>query len=101
MAEDTRAAITAAHRYLDAHDVTGTVTTTGTTVTVAVTTSTPTIFLGDNQLGRPLYDATTGGCRDGLHVDRVNQNQGAESTLSCQLALAELRLATRAIAGTA
>ena len=58
-------------------------------------------FLGDNQLGRPLYDATTGGCRDGLHVDRVNQNQGAESTLSCQLALAELRLATRAIAGTA
>jgi glycosyltransferase involved in cell wall biosynthesis len=58
-------------------------------------------FLGDNQLGRPLYDATTGGCRDGLHVDRVNQNQGAESTLSCLLALVELRLATRAIAGTA
>ena len=30
---------------------------------------------------------TTGGCRDGLHADRVNENQGAESTLSFLLAL--------------
>ena len=34
----------------------------------------------------------TGGCRDGLHVDRVNRNQGAESTLAFLLSLAELRL---------
>lgn len=43
-------------------------------------------FLGDNGLGRPLYDPTTGGCRDGLHPDRVNENQGAESTLAFWLA---------------
>ena len=47
-------------------------------------------FTGLNDLGLPLYDAQTGGCRDGLHIDRVNQNQGAESTLSYLLALAEL-----------
>ena len=52
-------------------------------------------FLGQNQLQQPLYDATTGGCRDGLHKDRVNENQGAESTLSFLLALSEMRAATR------
>ncbi len=56
-------------------------------------------FLGDNALQRSVYDAATGGCRDGLHPDRVNENQGAESTLSFQLALVELRLATAAFAG--
>ncbi len=39
-------------------------------------------FLGDNDLRTPLHDFTTGGCRDALHVDRVNENQGAESTLA-------------------
>jgi len=29
-------------------------------------------FLGQNQLQQPLYDVTTGGCRDGLQADRVN-----------------------------
>jgi glycosyltransferase involved in cell wall biosynthesis len=53
-------------------------------------------FLGHNQLQRPLYDPSTGGCRDGLHVDRANQNQGAESTLSFLLALFEMRVANRA-----
>ncbi len=48
-------------------------------------------FLGDNDLQLPLYDSATGGCRDGLHPDRVNQNQGAESTLSFLTALAEMR----------
>ncbi len=38
-------------------------------------------FLGRNDLHLPVYDPTTGGCRDGLHPDRVNENQGAESTL--------------------
>ncbi len=47
-------------------------------------------FGGYNDLGLPLYDQQTGGCRDGLHIDRVNQNQGAESTLSYLMALAEL-----------
>jgi glycosyltransferase involved in cell wall biosynthesis len=48
-------------------------------------------FLGQNHLRLPLYDASTGGCRDGLHADRPNENQGAESTLSFLLALVEMR----------
>ena len=39
-------------------------------------------FLGRNDLHLPVYDPTTGGCRDGLHSDRPNENQGAESTLA-------------------
>ena len=50
-------------------------------------------FLGRNDLKLPLYDATTGGCRDGLHPDRPNENQGAESTLAFLQSLLELRLA--------
>ena len=38
-------------------------------------------FVGENQLELALYDPRTGGCRDGLHADRVNENQGAESSL--------------------
>jgi glycosyltransferase involved in cell wall biosynthesis len=52
-------------------------------------------YLGANVLGKPLYDPTSGGCMDGIHPDRVNQNQGAESTLSFLLSLLELRLAKR------
>ncbi len=48
-------------------------------------------FLGKNDLQVPLYDAATGGCRDGLHPDRVNENQGAESTLSFLMALLAMR----------
>jgi hypothetical protein len=48
-------------------------------------------FLGKNDLQIPLYDAATGGCRDGLHPDRVNENQGAESTLSFLMALLEMQ----------
>jgi glycosyltransferase involved in cell wall biosynthesis len=48
-------------------------------------------FLGRNDLGLALYDSTTGGCRDGLHVDRLSENQGAESTLAFLLALAEMQ----------
>jgi glycosyltransferase involved in cell wall biosynthesis len=47
-------------------------------------------FLGKNDLQVPLYDTTTGGCRDGLHPDRINENQGAESTLSFLMALLEM-----------
>jgi glycosyltransferase involved in cell wall biosynthesis len=39
-------------------------------------------FLGNNSLNKPLYDEKTGGCFDGLHPDRVNLNQGAESLVS-------------------
>jgi len=44
-------------------------------------------FLGENDLRTPVYDFTTSGCRDGLHPDRVNENQGAESTLAWLLSL--------------
>ena len=47
-------------------------------------------FLGRNDLGVPLYDSVSGGCGDGLHHDRVNANQGAESSLAFQLALADM-----------
>jgi glycosyltransferase involved in cell wall biosynthesis len=46
-------------------------------------------FLGRNDLGLEVYDPGTGGCHDGLHADRVNENQGAESTLAFLLSLAE------------
>ena len=49
-------------------------------------------FLGRNDLGLATYDHTTGGCRDGLHPDRLNENQGAESTLAFLLALGEMCL---------
>jgi glycosyltransferase involved in cell wall biosynthesis len=50
-------------------------------------------FIGWNDLGLEVYCPETGGCRDGLHVDRVNGNQGAESTLAFLLSLTEMRLA--------
>ena len=49
-------------------------------------------FLGDNDLQVVLYDASTGGCRDGLHPDRVNENEGAESSLAFLMASLEMRL---------
>jgi len=52
-------------------------------------------FVGQNQKQLALYDPATGGCRDGLHRDRTNENQGAESTLSYLLSLAELRATDR------
>jgi glycosyltransferase involved in cell wall biosynthesis len=50
-------------------------------------------FLGRNDLNLTIYDPTTGGCRDGLHPDRPNENLGAESTLAFLQSLLELRLA--------
>lgn len=49
-------------------------------------------FLGRNDLALPLYDAASGGCSDGLHPGRVNENQGAESTLAFHISLAEMTL---------
>jgi hypothetical protein len=55
-------------------------------------------FLGRNDLGQPLYDTTTGGCHDGLQENRVNENQGAESTLAFLLSLAEMQLLENTVA---
>jgi glycosyltransferase involved in cell wall biosynthesis len=44
-------------------------------------------FLGANRLSVPLYDFATAGCRDGIGADRVNLNQGAESTICFLMAL--------------
>jgi glycosyltransferase involved in cell wall biosynthesis len=54
-------------------------------------------FLGQNAIQQWLYDPSTGGCRDGLHADRANRNQGAEATLSFLLALCEMRAAHRTV----
>ena len=48
-------------------------------------------FLGHNDLNMPLYDPKTGGCRDGLMADGINQNQGAESSLAWLLSLMTLQ----------
>ncbi len=48
-------------------------------------------FLGHNDLNLLLYDAKTGGCRDGLMADGINQNEGAESTLAWLLSLMTLQ----------
>jgi glycosyltransferase involved in cell wall biosynthesis len=53
-------------------------------------------FLGQNHLQQPVYDVSSGGCRDGLHAERTNENQGAESTLSFLMALHDMRAAARA-----
>jgi len=46
-------------------------------------------LLGRNALAAPLHDAETHGCRDGLHRDSLNANEGAESTLALWLSTAE------------
>ncbi len=51
-------------------------------------------FLGRNDLHIPLYDASNGGCFDGLQPTGVNRNQGAESTLAFLMALADMKLLT-------
>ena len=55
-------------------------------------------FLGRNDLGLPVYDSSTGGCGDGLHADRINENQGAESSLAFHLSLAEMKYAEHLVA---
>jgi hypothetical protein len=48
-------------------------------------------FLGENDLQTTLIDPHLGRCSDGLHPDRRNENNGAESALSYLLALVEIR----------
>ncbi|MEO8206611.1 MAG: glycosyltransferase family 4 protein [Chthoniobacterales bacterium] len=54
-------------------------------------------FLGRNDLGLPLYNPKTGACCDALHMDRINQNQGAESTLAFLLSLQEMRIVLQSL----
>ncbi len=54
-------------------------------------------FLGRNDLGIALHDPATGACRDGLHHNRANENQGAESTLAFQIALTEMTAAEHSL----
>ncbi len=48
-------------------------------------------FLGQNDVKLPIYDASSGGCRDALHPDRTSANQGAEATVSFLLSLVQMR----------
>ena len=43
-------------------------------------------FLGNNPMHQTIYNPCTGGCYDGIELNNVNLNQGAESTLSYLLA---------------
>jgi glycosyltransferase involved in cell wall biosynthesis len=58
-------------------------------------------FLGRNDLCTSLYDPITGGCRNGLHTDRADQNQGAEATLSFVISLLEMYLSEQVVSRTA
>jgi hypothetical protein len=58
-------------------------------------------FYGANDLSVALIDPRTGSCRDGLHPDRANENNGGESVVSYLLALVEARRLTRFAGATA
>jgi len=51
-------------------------------------------FLGQNDLNMPVCDYNTGGCGDGLEMQGVNANQGAESTLAWLISLINMNMAT-------
>ena len=55
-------------------------------------------FLGRNDVQQPVFDEATGGCRDGLSADGLNQNQGAELTLAWLHASMRLTIALGAAA---
>lgn len=55
-------------------------------------------FIGKNSRNMMIYNPETSGCRDGLASDKVNPNQGAESSISYLLArlkLEELKLSKK------
>ncbi|MEZ0535687.1 glycosyltransferase [Caldicellulosiruptoraceae bacterium PP1] len=39
-------------------------------------------FLGENIVKEPLYNSNSGGCKDGIEIDGLNMNEGAESLIS-------------------
>jgi hypothetical protein len=54
-------------------------------------------FYGRNVEGRSLYDPETGGCFDALMRGAVNQNRGAESTVSLLLSRLAMLEAKRSL----
>lgn len=58
-------------------------------------------FLGANELGVRVADPELGGCRDGLGIDGLNENMGAESTLAWLLAVERMRALRAAVAAAA
>ena len=56
-------------------------------------------FLGSNDLDVSVFNPESGGCRDGLHVDRLNLNEGAESTLAFMTALFEMQALEARVSG--
>ncbi|MGR6467687.1 glycosyltransferase family 4 protein [Rhizobium sp. PAMB 3182] len=54
-------------------------------------------FTGSNDHGISLIDPETGSCRDGLHVDRPNENRGAESVLCYLISCVELGRANQVL----
>jgi len=54
-------------------------------------------FLGSNDTHSVLYDYHTCGCRDGLHADGPNLNEGAESTLAWLISLLTVRALEREV----
>ncbi len=54
-------------------------------------------FLGQNDVKLPIYDASSGGCRDALHPDRTSANQGAEATIAFLLSLVQMRKTGRTL----
>lgn len=52
-------------------------------------------FMGENDLGIPLYNSKSKGCGDGLGAGGVSANQGAESTISFLLGLLTIRQGKR------
>lgn len=52
-------------------------------------------FTGDNDINEVVYDFSTGGCRDGLMINGLNMNQGAESTISWLMSLINISLYLR------
>ncbi len=53
-------------------------------------------FTGKNDTQSMLYNYQTGGCRDGLHADGPNLNEGAESTLAWLISLLTVMWLNRA-----
>ncbi|MFH1618541.1 MAG: hypothetical protein ABIG11_01400 [bacterium] len=48
-------------------------------------------FLGNNIAGKPIYDAASGGSRDGLNESGINENEGAESSIAVVNSLITIR----------
>ena len=48
-------------------------------------------FLGNNIVGKPIYDFTNGGSRDGIRKTGINENEGAESSIEVIISLLTLK----------